>query len=124
MMRSMLEGGIMTVKRKLLLAGLLVCFAEFTVWAYIHYLPKKIAATVPAAVPDPAPHCTTIHKPASGCPPGWTEAANFFKEPDGSTQTACLAPPGIDAEPCIDIIYPGESFELHFTIRTKPDPRT
>lgn len=67
------------------------------------------------------PECAQIHKPANGCPAGWTEHPGIFTEKDGSQVSSCTAPAGSKIEPCTDYLAPGESQKFQLIIPTEPD---
>jgi hypothetical protein len=67
--------------------------------------------------------CAIIHKPASGCPKGYTqEKRPYFTEKDGSKEFACLAADP-SKESCVDVLKAGESLEMHLMIPV-PEPES
>jgi hypothetical protein len=71
-------------------------------------------ATLNCSRAEPRSECATIHKPASGCPAGYTKVAGYFQR-DGKLSDACISR-AKDRSPCIDVLYPGESIKLTFDL--------
>jgi len=78
-----------------------------------------LALALLSAACSSSPKCSTIHKPAGGCPAGYTEVADVF-ERDGVKSPACLDP---KREECIDVLYPGESISIGGGVLTPRDPK-
>lgn len=91
--------------------------------AAIWFAAGAIAVVIWTAKLEPAaaePHCNVIHKPKTGCPPGWDLARRLFQERDGSAEDGCVTPPRGEIESCIDAIYPGERVGLQLEIVPAP----
>ena len=71
------------------------------------------------------PECAVIHKPAGACPSGYVQESHpSFVEKDGSHGFACFSTDPAKT-PCIDVLNPGESFEMHVVVpapAAEPEP--
>jgi len=64
--------------------------------------------------------CCTIHKPKSGCPPGWFEFPSMFTEKNGTKVSGCFTPES--GKECIDYLLPGESITITIIPPTRRMP--
>lgn len=72
---------------------------------------KAQAAFIRQAATD-TEHSFLMHKPAGGCPAGWSDAERWFNEKDGSTRDGCIRPGTDGGEVRIDELLSGESTRL------------
>ncbi|SRR6266704_2503219 len=112
------------LKLKMVLLMTILIIMSVAVAVDIHENNSKLRELIKSRAAEKSEdiHCTVIHKPKKGCPPGWSEDRDVFKEKDGSKQSACHAPEDSTLPGCFDYLNPGESIELHLHIPVPPNP--